>query len=493
MGRYLIAGAGGYVGSRLAEYLLAQGHYVRGLVRDADADVVQRLASRGMAVWQGDLTQPESLIGVANGIERVFNLTARSVLENGSVRQVFVDGNCNLIAACSRARSVRSYVFTSNVAAYGDRGDELLTEDTPVAPSYPLGEVMVEAEQAIMELVRTHNFPAIILRVSSVYGPGRDFVDSVASGTATMIGDGRNYLSHIHIDDLVFLLEQIALQGQPGALYNLAILLPATCLAARRLQDTGRNGMLAWALLIVVAVTQIIGILTALSLWWFDQIRDIVPNHTVETPVPAEVAGRAMVCQRLDMFPVECVARGYLTGSGLVEYNATGDVCGVPLPPGLVDGSRLPEPIFTPATKAELGLHDENVSFDKVVAEIGLETATALRELTLRLYSRAHEIAASKGIILADTKFEFGTDRDGRIIVGDEVLTPDSSRFWPAAEWEPGHAQPSYDKQFVRDWLTSPASGWDRNSGEAPPPLPDDVVERTRQRYLEAYDRLAKN
>ncbi len=234
-------------------------------------------------------------------------------------------------------------------------------------------------------------------------------------------------------------------------------------------------------------------ILTALSLWWFDQIRDIVPNHTVETPVPVEVAGRAMVCQRLEMFPVECVARGYLTGSGLVEYTATGDVCGVALPPGLVDGSRLPEPIFTPATKAELGDHDENVSFDKVAAEVGLETATTLRDLTLRLYSRAHEIAASKGIILADTKFEFGTDREGRIVIGDEVLTPDSSRFWPADEWEPGHAQPSYDKQYVRDWLTSPESGWDRNSGKAPPPLPDEVVERTRQRYLEAYDRLAKN
>ena len=234
-------------------------------------------------------------------------------------------------------------------------------------------------------------------------------------------------------------------------------------------------------------------ILTALSLWWFDQIKDIVPNHTVESPVPAAVQGRAMVCKRLDMFPVECVARGYLTGSGLVEYRASGDVCGVPLPDGLVDGSRLPHPIFTPATKAELGLHDENVSFDKVVAEIGNDDATALRDLTLRLYERAHEIARGKGIILADTKFEFGRDASGAIVLGDEVLTPDSSRFWPADEWEPGHAQPSYDKQYVRDWLTSPASGWDRESGEAPPFLPDAVVERTRERYLEAYDRLARN
>jgi len=234
-------------------------------------------------------------------------------------------------------------------------------------------------------------------------------------------------------------------------------------------------------------------ILTALSLWWFDQIKDIIPNHTVEAPVPEAVLGRAMVCKRLEMFPVECVARGYLTGSGLVEYRESGEVCGVPLPAGLVDGSRLPHPIFTPATKAELGLHDENVSFDKVVAEIGLEDATALRDLTLRLYERAHEIARSKGIILADTKFEFGRDATGAIILGDEVLTPDSSRFWPAEEWEPGHAQASYDKQYVRDWLTSPASGWDRESGQAPPPLPDEVVERTRQRYLEAYDKLAKN
>ena len=234
-------------------------------------------------------------------------------------------------------------------------------------------------------------------------------------------------------------------------------------------------------------------VLTALSLWWFDQISDIVPNHTVEAPVPEQVQGRAMICQRLDMFSVECVARGYLTGSGLVEYNATGEVCGVPLPEGLVDGSKLPHPIFTPATKAELGLHDENVSFDKVAAEIGLADATALRDLTLRIYERAHEIARTKGIILADTKFEFGRDASGAIILGDEVLTPDSSRFWPADQWEPGHAQPSYDKQYVRDWLTSPASGWDRNSGEAPPALPDEVVERTRQRYLEAYDRLAKN
>ncbi|WP_291379209.1 phosphoribosylaminoimidazolesuccinocarboxamide synthase [Demequina sp.] len=231
-------------------------------------------------------------------------------------------------------------------------------------------------------------------------------------------------------------------------------------------------------------------VLTALTLWWFDRLRDIVSDHTVEAEVPVEVAGRAMICERLDMFPVECVARGYLTGSGLVEYRASGEVCGVPLPPGLVDGSRLPTPIFTPATKAEVGEHDENVSLDAVAARIGREDAEALRDLTLAVYGRAHEIAADHGIILADTKFEFGRSGDGSIVLADEVLTPDSSRFWPMDEWEPGHAQPSYDKQFVRDWLTSPASGWDRHGDTPPPPLPDDVVDRTRQRYLEAYDRL---
>lgn len=233
-------------------------------------------------------------------------------------------------------------------------------------------------------------------------------------------------------------------------------------------------------------------ILTALSLWWFDQIRDIVPNHTVEAPVPDEVAGRAMVCRRLDMIPVECVARGYLTGSGLAEYERTGEVCGVPLPDGLVDGSRLPHPIFTPATKAQVGEHDENVSFEVVARRIGEEEAAHLRDLTLRVYERAHELAAERGIILADTKLEFGRTADGQLLIGDEVLTPDSSRFWPVDEWEPGRAQPSFDKQFVRDWLASPESGWDRHGDAPPPALPDHIVERTRQRYLEAYDRLAR-
>jgi phosphoribosylaminoimidazole-succinocarboxamide synthase len=197
-----------------------------------------------------------------------------------------------------------------------------------------------------------------------------------------------------------------------------------------------------------------------------------------------------MVCRRLAMFPVECVVRGYLTGSGLAEYRVDGHVTGIPLPDGLVDGSRLPEPIFTPATKAELGEHDENVPFSTVVARLGDETAATLRDLTLAVYARAEGIARERGVILADTKLEFGTAEDGAVTLGDEVLTPDSSRFWPADGWEPGRAQPSFDKQYVRDWLTSSASGWDRSSDAPPPALPADVVERTRARYLEAYERL---
>ncbi len=231
-------------------------------------------------------------------------------------------------------------------------------------------------------------------------------------------------------------------------------------------------------------------ILTRMSLWWFEQLADLVPNHVISTDVPESVRGRAVVCERLEMFPVECVARGYLTGSGLLEYAATGEVCGIALPAGLEDGSRLPEPIFTPATKAEVGDHDENVSFDAVVATVGADVADRLRELTLAIYGRAEEIARERGIILADTKFEFGARADGTIVLADEVLTPDSSRFWPADQWQPGHAQPSYDKDVIRNWLRSPASGWDQSSGERPPALPADIVERTRARYVEAYERL---
>src|SRR4051794_1929420 len=238
-------------------------------------------------------------------------------------------------------------------------------------------------------------------------------------------------------------------------------------------------------------------ILTRTSLWWFDQLKDLVPNHIVSTDVPAEVAGRAVICEELAMFPVECVARGYLTGSGLLDYDASGSVCGIPLPAGLVDGSRLPEPIFTPATKAAVGDHDENVSYDAVVAAVGTDVAARLRELTMAIYGRAEAIARKRGIILADTKFEFGSrlgstngGQDGTVLLADEVLTPDSSRFWPAGEWEPGRAQPSYDKQIVRNWALSPESGWDRGSGAAPPTPPAWVVDRTRARYVEAYELL---
>ncbi|MGZ5416815.1 MAG: phosphoribosylaminoimidazolesuccinocarboxamide synthase [Nocardioides sp.] len=231
-------------------------------------------------------------------------------------------------------------------------------------------------------------------------------------------------------------------------------------------------------------------VLTQMSLWWFEQLADVVPNHVVSTDVPESVKGRAVVCESLDMYAVECVVRGYLTGSGLADYRATGEVCGIALPDGLEDGSRLPEPIFTPATKAAVGDHDENVSYDAVVGAIGDEAAARLRDLTLQVYARAEGVARERGIILADTKLEFGRRPDGTVVLADEVLTPDSSRFWPADQWQPGRAQPSYDKQIVRDWLTSPASGWDKSSGEQPPPLPAEVIERTRSRYIEAYELL---
>jgi phosphoribosylaminoimidazole-succinocarboxamide synthase len=231
-------------------------------------------------------------------------------------------------------------------------------------------------------------------------------------------------------------------------------------------------------------------VLTRMSLWWFDQLDDLVPNHVVSTDVPVAVRGRAVICEKLEMYPVECVARGFLTGSGLLDYRASGAVCGIALPEGLVDGSELPEPIFTPASKAALGEHDENVPYDAVVAEVGEETAARLRELTLAVYARAESVARERGIVVADTKLELGRRPDGTMVLADEVLTPDSSRFWPAAEWEPGRAQSSYDKQIVRNWLLSPDSGWDRTGGDPPPPLPDEVIDRTRARYIEAYELL---
>jgi phosphoribosylaminoimidazole-succinocarboxamide synthase len=240
-------------------------------------------------------------------------------------------------------------------------------------------------------------------------------------------------------------------------------------------------------------------ILTRMSLWWFAQLVDLVPNHVRSTDVPEQVKGRAIVCEELAMYPVECVARGYLTGSGLLDYQSTGEVCGIPLPRGLVESSRLPAPIFTPATKAALGDHDENVSYESVVGDIGPTAAAELRELTLAVYGRAEGLARERGIILADTKLEFGSrlsavagdsGAPGTTVLADEVLTPDSSRYWPAADWQPGRPQNSYDKQIVRNWLLSPESGWDRSSGAAPPPLPAEVVDRTRARYVEAFELL---
>ena len=233
-------------------------------------------------------------------------------------------------------------------------------------------------------------------------------------------------------------------------------------------------------------------ILTQLSLWWFDQLGN-VPNHvlTADEGVPAEVAGRAMICKKLEMYPVEAIARGYLTGSGLAEYRQSHTVCDVPLPAGLVDGSRIEPAIFTPSAKAEVGEHDENINYDAVVAAVGAETAAQIRELTLEIYTTAEAIARDRGIILADTKVEFGLDpATGLVTLGDEVLTPDSSRFWDASLYEPGKAQPSFDKQYVRDWLTSAESGWDKAADTPPPALPADVIERTRARYVEAYERL---
>ena len=229
-------------------------------------------------------------------------------------------------------------------------------------------------------------------------------------------------------------------------------------------------------------------VLTQLSLWWFKQIADIVPNHVISTDVPQEVNKRAVICEELTMFPVECVVRGYLTGSGLVEYIESGTVCGIDLSPGLVDGSELPEPIFTPAMKAEVGEHDENVSFDRVVDLIGIEDANTLRTLSIAIYKRAHSIAKGRGIILADTKFEFGRNSAGVITLGDEALTPDSSRFWQLTEWKPGQAQPSYDKQFLRDWLAK--SEWDKNGEFPPPELSRVVIAETQSKYTESYLRI---
>ena len=227
-------------------------------------------------------------------------------------------------------------------------------------------------------------------------------------------------------------------------------------------------------------------ILTQLSLFWFELLADIVPNHIISDDVPASVADRAVIVQPLEMFAIECVARGYLTGSGLAEYSQNQEVCGNALPAGLLDGSELPATIFTPATKAEIGDHDINIDFETAAKIVGADQAAELRDLTVKLYDTAAEFSKSRGILLADTKFEFGLNMAGEITLGDEVLTPDSSRFWELAGWAPGKSQPSFDKQFVRDWLTS--SGWDKKS--PPPALPEEIVEKTAARYADAFERI---
>jgi phosphoribosylaminoimidazole-succinocarboxamide synthase len=230
-------------------------------------------------------------------------------------------------------------------------------------------------------------------------------------------------------------------------------------------------------------------VLTGLTAFWLDRLGEVCANHLVSyKDVPEEFAGRAMVVERLEMVPVECVVRGYITGSGWKDYQATGAVCGIDLPAGLSESEQLPEPIFTPATKAELGAHDENVDFDRAAEIIGDRALLEeLRRVSIAVYELGAAHARERGIILADTKFEFGRRADGTIVLGDEVLTPDSSRFWPADGYEPGHGQPSFDKQYVRDWASG--SGWDKRPPA--PALPDDVVEGTRARYVEAYERIA--
>ena len=235
-------------------------------------------------------------------------------------------------------------------------------------------------------------------------------------------------------------------------------------------------------------------VLTRLSLFWLDQMKDVIDNHLISAdvadlpeqfkPYADYLDGRFMLVKKAEMFPVECIVRGYLAGSGLKEYEANGTVCGIELPAGLVNSSKLPEPIFTPSTKAEIGGHDENISFERCVELIGEENATALRDLAIKIYSLARDHAAENGIIIADTKFEFGVI-DGKIVLADEVMTPDSSRFWPGDEYEPGKSQPSFDKQFLRDWLTA---NWDRQGN--PPALPEEIVEKTSQKYIQAYEKI---
>lgn len=238
-------------------------------------------------------------------------------------------------------------------------------------------------------------------------------------------------------------------------------------------------------------------ILTAMSVFFFGLVSELTdtPNHLAGPPddprIPDSVLGRALVVRQLEMMPVECVARGYLTGSGLLDYQKTGQVCGIELPPGLVEASKFAEPLFTPATKAALGDHDENIAFDRVIELVGEDRANQLRDRTLQIYAKAADHALTRGIIIADTKFEFGTDPDGNLLLADEIFTPDSSRYWPAEDYRVGVVQTSFDKQFVRNWLTSPESGWDRHGSIPPPPLPQPIIDATRDRYLNAYERIS--
>ncbi|MDO5747660.1 MAG: phosphoribosylaminoimidazolesuccinocarboxamide synthase [Actinomycetaceae bacterium] len=270
--------------------------------------------------------------------------------------------------------------------------------------------------------------------------------------------------------------------------------------SAKRLLLVASDRISAYDFILPTPIPDKGAILTQMSRWWFQQLAPLVDSHIMseaDAAIPQVVRDRAVICHNLQMYPIECVVRGYLTGSGLVDYQETGQVCGHRLPAGLVEASRLEQPIFTPAAKANVGEHDENITFDQVAQRIGRSDAERLRDVSIAVYERARDIAARCGIILADTKFEFGYLPDSAgdvlatLVLGDEVLTPDSSRFWPADQWVEGRVTPSFDKQYVRDWLTSAESGWDRHSGEEPPELPDEVVEQTRARYIEAFEMLA--
>ena len=233
-------------------------------------------------------------------------------------------------------------------------------------------------------------------------------------------------------------------------------------------------------------------ILTALSLWWFDQLTQIVPNHLISTDVPASVMGRAVIVEKLEMLPIECVVRGYLVGSGFQDYESTGSICGHKLPKGLQLASKLPTAIFTPATKAEMGEHDQNISMDEVINLIGTDLASKVEQISLEIYNKASQIALNKGVVLADTKFEFGVRSDGTLVLADEVLTPDSSRFWDPTKIELGSSPESFDKQFVRNWLLSKESGWQKDL-TPPPVLPDQIISQTAAKYQQAYRLLTGN